>query len=158
MRLKDIAGEICKIVLPIRYDIFYGKGASIAICTLASIDLLLAISRSDLMNDIALVARLLSENKGIDAIIDYTIKNKGLRYIILAGKDSKGHYAGQALIALKRYGIDDSNRIINAKGKEPILSSSKYAIDEFRRRIELIDLIGVKDIDLIRKHLKLLLN
>ncbi|RMF28657.1 MAG: tetrahydromethanopterin S-methyltransferase subunit A [Candidatus Nitrosothermus koennekii] len=150
MRLKDIAGEVCKILLPIKYEVFYGKGREIAVCTLASIDLLLAISRSDLMDRIALAARLFSENKGIDKIIEYSHNNPELKYIILSGKDVKGHLAGDALLALKKYGVDDNNRIINAKGKEPILSIDKGIIDEFRYRVEIINLIGVTDITKIR--------
>ncbi len=149
MRLIDIAGEVCKILLPIKHEIFYGKGDKIAICTLASIDLLLSISRSDLMNKIALVARLFLENKGIDKIIDYANKNS-LRYIILCGNDARGHFAGQTLLALKKYGIDGHNRIINAKGREPILTADKDDIEKFINNIELIDLIGVQDLATIR--------
>lgn len=153
MRLIDIAGEVCKILLPIRHEIFYGKGDKISVCTLASIDLLLDIARSDLMDSIALVARLFSENKGIDKIIEYTNKNS-LRYIILCGKDAKGHLAGQALLALKKYGVDENNRIINAKGREPILSTKIEDIRKFIERIELVDLIGVEDITTIRNTVK----
>ena len=150
MRLIDIAGEICKVLLPIKDEIFYGKSEKVAICTLASIDLLLAISKSDLMDSIALVARLFSENKGIDKIIEYA-NTHPLRYIILCGKDARGHLAGQALLALKRYGVDKDNRIINARGREPILTVSKDEIDQFINSIELIDLIGVEDISAISK-------
>ncbi len=149
MRLIDIAGEVCKILLPIKPEIFYGNGVKTAICTLASIDLLLAISRSDLMGKIALVARLFSENKGIDKVIEYVNKNS-LRHIILCGNDTKGHLAGQALLALKKYGVDKHNRIINARGREPILTADKDDIEKFINNIELIDLIGVQDLATIR--------
>ncbi len=153
IRLLDIAGEICKIVLPIKYDIFYGKGDSIAVCTLASIDLLLSIARSDLMQKLVLVARLLSENKGIDNIIRYSMYNEKLRYIILCGKDTKGHFAGDALLSLMRYGIDKDNRIINAKGREPILSVDKASIYKFINRVNVINLIGVTEINIIRESI-----
>lgn len=153
IRLLDIAGEICKIALPIKYNIFYGKGDSIAVCTLASIDLLLSIASSDLMQKIVLVARLLSENKGIDNIIRYSMYNEKLRCIILCGKDTKGHFAGDALLALMRYGIDKNNRIINAKGKEPILSVDKASIDKFISRVNIINLIGVTEINIVRESI-----
>lgn len=149
MRLIDIAGEVCKILLPIKDEIFYGKDEKIAICTLASMNLLLAISKSDLMDRIALVARLFSENKGIDKIIEYANENP-LRYIVLCGKDAKGHLAGEALLALKEYGIDEHNRIVNAKSREPILTVSKDKIEEFINKVELVDLRGVQDVVKIR--------
>ncbi len=103
------------------------------------------------MEEIAVVARLLSENKGIDNIIRYTMKNKKLTYIILCGKDTKGHLAGNALLALMKYGIDKDNKIINAMGREPILSVDKESIYEFIDRIEVIDLIGITELNIIRE-------
>ncbi len=38
--------------------------------------------------------------------------NPQLKYIILCGKDTKGHYPGDALISLIKNGIDDGGKII----------------------------------------------
>lgn len=146
--ILDAIGDLCKIILPIKYDIFYGNGDSVAICTLSSIDLLLKIANSDIMDKVVLVARLFSENKGIERIIEYSYNNK-LKTIILCGKDAKGHFAGQSLLALKKYGIKDG-RIINAKGKMPILKIEKEKIDEFISNVKIIDMIGITDISKIR--------
>ena len=67
-----------------------GKGKSMAICTLGSIKLLFEISKSkDIMDGILIVGRLLSENKGIDAIIQFTIKNPELNLSVIMWKRSE---------------------------------------------------------------------
>ena len=43
-KLEDFAGEACRILFPIRVDVFKGHGTSVSICTLSSIDLLIKIS------------------------------------------------------------------------------------------------------------------
>ena len=69
--MENCIGEICKYLLPIKQEHFVGKGSRIAICTLSSIRLLTEISNdTKLMNNLAIVGRLLSENKGIDDIIN----------------------------------------------------------------------------------------
>lgn len=86
--LLDLAGEICKIVLPIRGEVFLGNGkSSVAVCTLSSMDLLREISGSDLMKKIAIAGRLLSENKGIDELVRYIIKNHNIQTMIVCGKE-----------------------------------------------------------------------
>jgi hypothetical protein len=43
-----------------------------------------------LMNKVAIVGRLLSENKGIDKIIKYCLTNRELAHLIVCGKDGRG--------------------------------------------------------------------
>jgi tetrahydromethanopterin S-methyltransferase subunit A len=84
-----------------------------AICTLSSIDLLERICQTPaLMDKIAIVGRLLSENKGIDAIIRFSVNHPDLVSIVLCGKEVRGHRAGQALLSLVRNGIDADGRIV----------------------------------------------
>lgn len=156
--IGDLAGKVCKLILPIKYDIFMGNASSssIALCTLSSIDLLLEVSRSDLMNSIAVAGRLLSENKGIDALVRYVVADKRIRCIVLAGKDSKGHLAGQSLLALWLNGIDDEGRIIGSMGKDAVLTLNKYDVDEFRAQIStMIDMRGITDVGSIHKCIML---
>lgn len=153
-RLSDIAGKICEIAIPIKHDIYYGnQDSAIAVCTLSNIDLLLDMAKSELMRDILLVARLFSENKGIETLVRYALRNSRLKYIVLCGNDTKGHLPGQALLSLKENGINSSGRIIGAKGKDPILSLSMEEVDQFRNRIILINLIGINDVDRIIKQI-----
>jgi tetrahydromethanopterin S-methyltransferase subunit A len=110
-------------------------------------DLLEKVRREDsIMNRIAIAGRLLSENKGIDAIIKFASERPRLHTIVLCGKDVRGHQAGQALLSLAKNGIDPSGRIAGAKGPYPVLHSNSDAIENFRKRVRLIDLIGTMDL------------
>jgi tetrahydromethanopterin S-methyltransferase subunit A len=158
-RIEYLAGKICEVILPIRDTVHIGKGSSIAVCTLASIDLLKSIAEDEyIMQSIAVVGRLLSENKGIDMLVNFIAEHKEIRYLILCGNDTKGHYAGQALLALYKNGINNDGRIVGAIGKHPIVSVSMDKIDEFRTRINVIDMIGVKDKEKIRACIESLLS
>jgi tetrahydromethanopterin S-methyltransferase subunit A len=144
--LEEAAGELCKVLLPVKHDYYLGAGKDKAICTLSSTDLLEKISRSDLMDKVLIAGRLLSENKGIDVLISFTIKHPNLRRIIVCGKEVKGHRAGQALSALVSLGVDPSGRIIEAVGPNPIITSSVQDVNKFRNQVEIIDIIGTVDI------------
>ena len=148
-KLEDGAGKLCKVLLPIKQEYYLGSGKLTAICTLSSFDLLGMISRSSLMDRVLIAGRLLSENKGIDAIISFTVNHPELNRIILCGKEVKGHRAGQALLALARNGVDTSGRIIGATGPNPILTRSAKDVEIFRRQVQIIDLIWTVDIDKI---------
>lgn len=145
--LQTIAGKICEIVLPIRLSYEMGNGKTLAICTLSDLSLLREIiSCKDIMHKIFLVGRLLSENRGIDNILETIYNHPQLKYLILCGKDVKGHLPGQALISLHNFGTTNYGRIIGARGNSPTLRSTKEEILYFRNNIEIIDLIGSRDI------------
>lgn len=152
-KLEDGAGKLCKVLLPIKQEYYLGSGKLTAICTLSSFDLLGMISRSSLMDRVLIAGRLLSENKGIDAIISFTVNHPELNRIILCGKEVKGHRAGQALLALARNGVDASGRIISATGPNPILNQSAKDVEIFRRQVQIIDLIWTVDMDKIAQLL-----
>jgi tetrahydromethanopterin S-methyltransferase subunit A len=145
-RLEDAAGKLCQALLPIKHEYYLGAGNAVAICTLSSIDLLETVSSSSLMNKVLIAGRLLSENKGIDAIISFAIKHPELKRLLLCGKEVKGHRAGQALLAFKINGVDSFGRIIEAVGPNPVLMSSPLDIEIFRHQVQIINLIGVVDI------------
>ena len=148
-------GKICEALIPIKHEYYIGKGKSIAICTLSSIDLLEEISNSvDIMNRILIVGRLLSENEGIDTIINFVLDHRGLHHIIICGKEVKGHQAGQALISLYKNGMNNDGRIIGAKGPYPLLRSSQRDIEEFRKQIiRFSDLREIVDIGIIKNSI-----
>lgn len=145
-RLDDAAGKLCKVLLPINQEYYHGAGKAVAICTLSSIDLLQSISRSSLMDKLLIVGRLLSENKGIDAIISFAIEHSELKLILVCGKEVKGHRPAQALLALSRNGMDSYGRIIGAVGHNPVLASCALDVETFRNQVRIIDLIGTVNI------------
>jgi tetrahydromethanopterin S-methyltransferase subunit A len=151
--VENIVGEICKIVLPINEEIFLGnQKSSIAICTLSSMKLLNEISNSSLMSEIALVGRLLSENKGIDSLIRYVISRKNIKTILICGKDTTGHRSGHSLLKLYENGIDYNGKIIDSFSPDPVLTITKSEIQIFQKQIIIINEIGKTDI-LEIKHL-----
>ncbi|MGI0037724.1 MAG: tetrahydromethanopterin S-methyltransferase subunit A [Nitrososphaera sp.] len=151
-RLDEIAGKICKAVIPIRKEYYLGRGSSVAICTLSSLDLLDRISQTAaLMDRIAIVGRLLSENKGIDAMVGFAAKHPNLERIVLCGKEVKGHQAGQALLSLAKNGINPGGRIIGALGPYPLLRSEPNSVSAFRNRVQVVDLMGTTKLETIIK-------
>jgi tetrahydromethanopterin S-methyltransferase subunit A len=156
-KLENTAGWLCKILIPIKHEYQIGDELkSVAICTLSSTDLLETISKDkNIMSKILIVGRLLSENKGIDKLIKFTLSHPNLRHIIVCGKEVKGHKAGQALLSLHRNGINrNDGRIIGATGSYPLLLCSQTDIESFRRQTMIYDLIGIRDMDVINSHLQ----
>ena len=145
--IEDIVGELCKILLPIEEEIFFGEPTSnIAICTLSSISLLKDISHSNIIKEIAIAGRLLSENKGIDSLIRSVISNVKINVIILCGKETIGHKPGDSLLCLYKNGIDENHKIIGSSSPYPILTVTKEQISKFQRQIKIINKIGETNI------------
>lgn len=153
--IENLAGEICKIILPINEEVYFGNPkSSLAICTLSSINLLKEIANSNLLSKIALVGRLFSENKGIDSLVRHVISNKNLEAILLCGKDTPGHRPGHSLLNLYKNGVDSQGRIIGSSSPDPMLTITKSEIQEFQNQIKIIDQINETSISKI----KLLIN
>lgn len=151
--MADVVGELCRILLPIEDEYYLGAGKEIAICTLSSLNLLTQISGDQyLMEKIAMVGRLLSENKGIDAIIKYSARNHCLRHIVVCGIDTRGHLAGHSLLSLYRNGIDFQGRILNSKSPRPQITISRTEVENFRKRVHIYDLFEITDLDTIKEH------
>ncbi|HSC71250.1 MAG TPA: DUF4346 domain-containing protein, partial [Candidatus Methylomirabilis sp.] len=128
--------------------------APVAVCTL--MDERLAAALAEHRDDgIAIVGTLRTENLGIERLIQNTIANTNIRFLIVCGTDSRqamGHLPGQSLVALARSGIDDQARIIGAAGKRPVLRNlSRGAVEHFRRAVEVVDLVGQDSIPAVRE-------
>lgn len=154
--LGEAIGELCKIVLPISEEKYQGNvDSTIAVCTLSSIDLLKKFQNSEILNHICIAGRLLSENKGIDFILDYVYNNKNIKTIIVCGEEVWGHKAGHSLFELHENGIDSNNRIINSQSPDPYITSSKIQIKYFQQNIQLENLINEIDFKIIENKIKL---
>ena len=150
--IGEAIGELCKVILPINEEFYLGNSdSSIAICTLSSIDLLKNFVNSEILNQISIVGRLLSENKGIDSIIKYVNKNPKVDTIIVCGKEVWGHKSGHSLFQLHKNGTDQNNRIIDSTSPDPFLTVSKSEIKYFQDNVNLVDLINVTKFELILK-------
>ncbi len=151
--IGEAIGELCKAILPINEEFFLGNtNSSVAICTLSSIDLLKKFANSEILNQISIAGRLLSENKGIDSIIKYLNKNPQVDTMIVCGKEVWGHKSGHSLFELHKNGTDQNDRIINSTSPDPYITVSKSEIKYFQDNIKLIDLINVIEIKLILKN------
>ena len=152
--LGNIIGEICGLVLPIPEETYLGNRKSkIAICTLSSINLLKKIANSDILNHISVVGRLISENKGIDAIIKFVNQNKNVKTIIVCGKEVWGHKAGHSLFQLYNNGIDNDGKIIGSTSPDPYLSVSQEEVKYFQKEVILVNMINETNLEIIKQKI-----
>jgi tetrahydromethanopterin S-methyltransferase subunit A len=155
-KLGTTIGKICEALLPIPEEFYIGNyNSSICICTLSSIKLLKEIKNSKIIDNVAIVGRLFTENKGIDSIIKYVNQNKKIKTIIVCGKDVWGHKSGHSLFELHKNGIDDNNRIINSTSPDPFLTVSESEIKYFQKQIILVNLINETNIELINNKIQI---
>ena len=152
--LGNMIGELCRVILPIPEESYQGNPDSIiAICTLSSLDLLKEISTSDILLHVSIVGRLLSENKGIDAIIRHVNQNKKIKTIIVCGKEVWGHKAGHSLFKLYQNDIDKNGRIVGSTSPDPFLTVTKSQINYFRNEINLVDMINETNFNKIKQKI-----
>jgi tetrahydromethanopterin S-methyltransferase subunit A len=119
--------------------------APVAVCTLTD-EALMETVTSAAEGEIAIVGTMQTENLGVERLIQNTITNPNIRFVVLCGADSRqaiGHLPGQSLIALANGGVDERMRIVGAPGKRPTLRNvSRELIEQFRRTVEVVDLVG----------------
>jgi len=105
----------------------------------------------DLLGNVALWGTCKTENLGIEKIVVNIISNCNIRYVIITGQESRGHFPGDTMFALYENGIDINGRIIGSNGAIPFIENiSKDGIARFVRQVQLIDMRGISDIDKIR--------
>ncbi len=149
---------VCKplLVLPIKRtaalypeqgEFFVGnEKCSVAISTLCSDDLSERIATHLGSDNFAIVGKTHTENIGIEKVIKNTVSNPHIRFIVLCGKDSRGHMAGQSIISLFQDGVSYDKRIIGSKGQRPILKNLELMeIEHFRSQVEIVNLMGSED-------------
>lgn len=116
------------------------KTSPVAISTLGSDELAANLAERLGKEKFAIVGKTHTENIGIEKIAKNTVTNPDIRFLILCGKETKGHMAGQSLIALFNHGVNHEKRIINAKGQRPVLKNLEFSeIEHFRSQVEIID-------------------
>jgi len=124
--------------------------APVAVCGLNSSMLVqhLAERRPD---GLSIVGTLHTENLGIERVIKNTLANPNIRFLLLCGEDTQkaiGHLPGQSFMSLFRNGLDQRGRIIDAKGKRPLLKNvTCEEVQAFLQQVELVQRIGEQDLD-----------
>ncbi len=152
--LGNMIGVLCKVILPIPQESYQGNpDSTIAVCTLSSLDLLKKMANSEVLQHISIVGRLLSENKGIDAIIRHVNQNKKIKTIIVCGKEVWGHKAGHSLFKVYKNGIDNNRRIINSNSPDPFLTVTKSQITYFQNEINLVNMIDETNFSKIKQKI-----
>lgn len=69
---------------------------------------------------------------------------------MLTGQDPIGHQPGKTLYSLWENGVDETMRVIGSPGKRPILRNvSNAEVDAFRKQVQVVDLIGCEEVDVI---------
>lgn len=127
------------------------KENNIAITTIASVDLANEIANLK-VKGVSIVGKSETENIGIEKIIQNINATSNIKYLIVCGKESNGHNCGNSLVSLKNNGVDENKKIIDAKGRKAVLSNLEVEeIQLFRKQIQIIDMIGIEDLDTIIK-------
>jgi len=100
--------------------------------------------------EVAIWGPMKTENLGIEKVMANVISNPNIRYLIICGEEVRGHRSGHSLISLHANGIDDNGRIIGAQGAVPFIENLPIeAIARFRGQVEIIEMMGESDIEII---------
>lgn len=96
-----------------------------------------------------------TENLGVERIVTNLVENPQVRAIIICGRESFGHYAGQALLSLWKNCVDSGGKIIGARGPIPYLENVDISVVErFREQILYMeDMIGTTDPKAVHDHI-----
>jgi tetrahydromethanopterin S-methyltransferase subunit A len=100
----------------------------------------------------ALSGTLQTENIGIEKIVCNVVGNPNIRYLVLCGEEVEGHRTGSAVKALLVNGINGKRTIIGSQAVTPYLFNiSLEAVERFRNQVNLIDLVGETDSEVVSK-------
>ena len=123
---------------PVRGDYTVGNPKNrVAVVTLSS-----RIS----LEGAAISGPCVTENLGIEKIIANVISNSNIRFLILCGRESRGHLPGDTILALHKNGLDGWGRIVGSKGAIPFIENlPREAISRFQSQVEVVDKIGTVD-------------
>ena len=130
------------------------RDCPVAVSTLGDSDLADRLAKNH-PKELCIVGKTETENIGVDKVIKNTITNTTIKYLLLVGEEPKGHKSGETFVALSKNGVDEKMRVIGSTGKKPILRNvSVEEIDSFRKQVEVVDMIGCNDDNLIINKIK----
>ncbi len=127
---------------------------AVAVSTLASVELPEALA-SMKPRGLCIVGKTETENIGIDKVVKNIITNPAIRFLILAGKDPKGHLSGKTLLALWKNGVDKKMRVVASPSIHPFLKNvTLEEIEAFRKQVKVINMIGCEEPRIIADRIK----
>jgi tetrahydromethanopterin S-methyltransferase subunit A len=116
---------------------------SVAICTLSNRDLPARLTAEP---TVAIAGRCDTENIGVEKVVLNLVANPRIRWLVVCGKEGKGHRAGDAILRLKERGVGADMRVLESASWRPILKNlTLLEVARFREQIEVINLVGVAD-------------
>jgi len=125
------------------------RGGSVAVCTLSNRKLPAVVVGSN-GKHVAIAGRCDTENIGIEKVVLNTISNPNIRWLILCGIEAQGHRAADAFLHLKERGVDADMRVLESASWRPVLKNLTLRdVARFREQIELVNLIGMTDVQRI---------
>ena len=130
-----------------------GHNCPVAMSTLS--DVTLADTIAELRpGGLSIVGKTETENIGIEKVINTVIAVPSIKVLILCGKES-GHFSGDTMVSLAKNGVDKKMKVIDTKGKRPILANmTMEEVDLFRNQVEIIDMIECDNLAIIMEKLE----
>ena len=96
--------------------------------------------------EIAICGQMKTENLGVEKVVANILSNPNIRFLIVCGREVRGHRSGDTILALHKNGIDEKNRVVGAKGAVPYIENiGREAVDRFRQQVELVVMLDVSD-------------
>ena len=131
-----------------------GPGCPVAVSTLGNVGLAERLAATK-PKELCVVGKTETENIGVEKVIKNIITNPTIKFLLLAGIDSKGHYAGSTFLALAENGVDERMKVLGSLGKRPTLRNvSRQEVESFRKQVQVVDLIGCEDVETIAKKIR----
>lgn len=141
-----IAGEF--------YAFCGGDYCPVAVSTLGDTELADRLAKNH-PEELCIVGKTETENIGIDKVIKNTITNPTIKYLLLVGTEPKGHKSGETFVELIKNGVDDKMRVVGSTAKKPVLRNVTIEdINSFRNQVEVVNMIGCSDDNLIINMIK----
>jgi tetrahydromethanopterin S-methyltransferase subunit A len=100
----------------------------------------------------ALAGTLQTENIGLEKVVCNIVANPNIRWLVVCGPESPGHFVGETILALMKNGVDERRRIVGTNAPTPFLYNVPAEfIERFRRQLTVVDLINEGSPDVVRK-------
>lgn len=103
---------------------------------------------------VAIWGPMKTENLGIEKVIANVLSNPNIRFILICGKEIRGHRSGNSLLELIENGVEENGKIVDAPGAVPYIENIDHdGIERFREQVEGIDMIGEQDLEKIEEKI-----